>query len=71
MVLGEALDALALAVALVVLEVVGGAIIVGESPVALVFLGMPLPLFATGSLSIFVDFQLAKKKYYISKLITL
>ena len=60
MVLGETLDALALAVALVVLEVVGGAIIVGESPVALtfalVFLGLPLPLLATGSLSIFVDF---------------
>lgn len=60
MVLGEALDALALALALVVLEVVGGAIIVDESPVALafalVFLGLPLPLLATVSLSIFVDF---------------
>ena len=60
MVLGETLDALALALALVVLEVVGGAIIVGESPVALafalVFLVLPLPVLATGSLSIFVDF---------------
>ena len=60
MVQGDALDALELVVALVVLEVVGGAIIVDESPVALafalVFLGLPLPLLATGSLSIFVDF---------------
>ena len=49
MVLGEALDALP--VALVVLEIVGGAVVVGETPVALafavVFLYLPLPLSAT------------------------
>ena len=49
MVLGEALDALP--VALVVLEIVGGAEVVGETPFALafalVFLDLPLPLSAT------------------------